>query len=318
MRALYAYEHCCLCGRKCGVNRNRGETGFCGSSPQLRIAWAGLHYGEEPVISGTGGSGTVFLAGCTLKCFFCQNHQLSSEALGRDVSLREFEDICLMLQRKGAHNINLVTGTQFIPSLAEGIKNARKRRLHVPVVWNSSGYESENSLPLLDEFVDIYLPDLKTLDSGLSTGIFGLSDYVLDAPQAIKKMAASRPLHYSDNDETILSSGVIVRHLVLPGLIDNTRTVLEWFASNMAGKALLSVMVQYTPTGRKNPHPVRGDWSRSITAAEYEIVLALLEDLDIVDGFVQELPEENLLPDFSRRNTFPHQLAEPFWFCGDF
>ncbi|MDR3200665.1 MAG: radical SAM protein [Spirochaetales bacterium] len=325
MPALSPYEHCRLCGRKCGARRTLGEKGFCGCDSRLKIAWAGIHYGEEPAICGEGGSGAVFLSGCTLKCFFCQNYQISGfpnsgEGLGRSVEIPEFADICLMLQQKGAENINIVTGTHFIPSLAEGIKESKKRGLRLPVVWNSSGYEQTDILPLLNDFVDIYLPDLKTLDSALSSSLFGVSDYPQTAAAAIREMAASRPLRRKENPRgEALVSGVIVRHLVLPGLKENTRAVLAWFAENLAGKALFSLMFQYNPpaNGERRADIPAGEWARKITPREYEEALAMLEEFGIEDGFVQDLPDgADPLPDFSRKDAFPRDLAHPLWFCG--
>lgn len=319
------YTRCHLCGRECGADRTRGEAGFCGEGADLRIAWAGLHYGEEPVICGAGGSGAVFLSGCTLRCFFCQNYELSGGGgLGRDVSLYEFTEICLMLQEKGAENINIVTGTHFIPSLAAGISAARERGLRLPVVWNSSGFEREALLEVLDSFTDIYLPDIKTLDSRLGRALFGVSGYAQAAARAVLAMAASRPLRYADDSSGRLVSGLIVRHLVLPGLMENTREVLTWFAENLAGRALLSLMFQFTPLRRPLPrgegadsrHKIPGDWDRRVSSREYAEVLSFLEELGIEEGFVQELPDTDELPDFSRADAFPPALARPLWFYG--
>ena len=314
-----AYENCRLCGRNCGADRTAGELGFCGAASRLRIAWAGLHYGEEPVISGRGGSGTVFVSSCGLRCFFCQNHQLSLSGMGGDCQPDQFADICLTLQSHGAENINIVTGTHFIPSLGEGIKNARKKGLRLPVVWNSSGYETLAGISLLDEFVDVYLPDLKVASPTLARGIFGDSSYPNVAKEAILAMAASRPLRYTDDSREILASGLIVRHLVLPGCLENTREALAWFARFLAGKALLSVMFQYTPPTRKDAASIpTGEWTRIVTPDEYEEVLGLLEELGIEDGFVQEAPAEvDCLPDFSLRDAFPTNIAKALWFWGD-
>jgi putative pyruvate formate lyase activating enzyme len=255
------------------------------------------------------------LSGCGLRCFFCQNYQLSRENLGRDTDIREFADICLMLQHKGAENINIVTGTHFLPSLAEGIRESKKRGLTKPVVWNSSGYEQAECFSVLDGFVDIYLPDLKTLDASLGGFMFGVSDYPRSAAAAIKKMAASRPLRYEGSS---LVSGLIVRHLVLPGLPENTRAVLAWFAENLAGRALVSLMFQYSPPGGKGPVP-KGEWGRTVSPEEYEKTLAMLDEFGIEDGFVQEPPGngESRLPDFSSRDAFPGGLARPLWFHGE-
>jgi putative pyruvate formate lyase activating enzyme len=228
-----------------------------------------------------------------------------------------------MLERKGAENINIVTGTHFLPSLAEGIRESRERGLTKPVVWNSSGYETSEYFPLLNDFVDIYLPDLKTLDSSLSESMFGVSDYPDAATRAIKEMAASRPLLRRGAS---LVSGLIVRHLVLPGLLENTRAVLAWFAENVADRALLSLMFQYTPPAGSVPRgglqggqdEGRGEWERGVSAAEYGQALAMLDEFGIEEGFVQELPEDGTpcLPDFSLPDAFPGGLAQPLWFYG--
>jgi putative pyruvate formate lyase activating enzyme len=219
-----------------------------------------------------------------------------------------------MLQQKGAENINIVTGTHFLPSLAEGIRESKEKGLTKPVIWNSSGYEKAEYLPVLDGFVDIYLPDLKTLDASLGGLMFGVSDYPRTAVAAIKNMADSRPLRYRDSS---LVSGLIVRHLVLPGLLENTRAVLAWFAENLADRALLSLMFQYTPSEGNAPAP-NGEWGRTVSPTEYAETLAMLDEFGIENGFVQEPPEANQswLPDFSSRDAFPGGLAHPLWFYG--
>jgi putative pyruvate formate lyase activating enzyme len=225
-----------------------------------------------------------------------------------------------MLQQNGVENINIVTGTHFLPSLAEGIREAKRKGLTKPVIWNSSGYEKLEYFSVLDDFVDIYLPDLKTLESSLSGVMFGAPDYPRAAAAAVKNMAASRPLRYKDSScggQQVLVSGVIVRHLVLPGLRENTRAVLAWFADNVADKALLSLMFQYTPpAGRALPQ--QGEWRRTISSEEYENTIAMLDEFGIEEGFIQEPPENTgaCLPDFSLWNAFPGGLAHPLWFYG--
>jgi putative pyruvate formate lyase activating enzyme len=220
-----------------------------------------------------------------------------------------------MLQEKGAENINIVTGTHFIPSLAAGIAEAKRKGLRLPLVWNSSGYEQADMIGLLDTFIDIYLPDLKTLDASLSSALFGVSDYPEAAAAAIREMAASRPLRYRQDS---LISGLIVRHLVLPGLMENTRGVLAWFAENLAGQALLSLMFQFVSPARDLPRDknIPGEWTRRISPGEYRETLDMLDYFGIEDGFVQELPEDGPVPDFSRRDAFPGGLAHPLWFHG--
>ncbi|MDR1411817.1 MAG: radical SAM protein, partial [Spirochaetaceae bacterium] len=191
MEKKSAYEHCRLCPRRCGADR-RSAPGFCGETSELRLASASIHRGEEPPITGSGGSGTVFITGCNLGCVFCQNRQISRAEMGRAVSAGEFAAICLALEKKGAGNINLVTGSHAVPALAEGIRAAREQGLSVPVLWNSSAYESPETLALLAGTVDVYLPDLKTLDREIARRFFRAPDYPEQAAAAILYMLESR------------------------------------------------------------------------------------------------------------------------------
>ncbi|MDR2448048.1 MAG: radical SAM protein [Treponema sp.] len=304
---LSSYKNCRLCPRKCGVDRSAGKKGFCGETSALRVAAASIHRGEEPPITGTGGSGVVFVSGCALQCAFCQNYQISQQGMGRTVTEAEFVRICLALQEKNAENINIVTGSHAAPALAAGIKAARKQGLVIPVLWNSSGYETLETLSPLEDVIDGYLPDLKTLDSALAERFFKAADYGEAASMAIKKMLEFRDMRY---EGAILRSGVIVRHLVLPGRLDATRDVLRWFAENAMGKGLLSLMTQYTPV-RSGDMP-----DRSVNEAEYEVVLNWLDEFGIDDGFYQELTlsaDSEWLPDFKRVNSFSSELSTPVW-----
>jgi putative pyruvate formate lyase activating enzyme len=230
-----------------------------------------------------------------LGCVFCQNWQISGGHLGRVVKTAEFVRICLELQKKGAENINIVTGSHAVPAIAEGIDAARASGLARPVLWNTSSYESPESLELLRDRVDMYLPDLKTLDSGLSGRFFNAPDYPETAKAAIQKMMDYRP------------GRVLIRHLVLPGYLESTRETLAWFAGHYSGRARLSLMTQYTPVGTKGPR-------RFITTAEYETVLGWLEEFGIEDGFCQE-PAAGVdwLPDFNLQNPFTSDLSVPVW-----
>lgn len=227
--------------------------------------------------------------------------------MGRTVTEAEFVRICLALQEKNAENINIVTGSHAAPALAAGIKAARKQGLVIPVLWNSSGYETLETLSPLEDVIDGYLPDLKTLDSALAERFFKAADYGEAASMAIKKMLEFRDMRY---EGAILRSGVIVRHLVLPGRLDATRDVLRWFAENAMGKGLLSLMTQYTPV-RSGDMP-----DRSVNEAEYEVVLNWLDEFGIDDGFYQELTlsaDSEWLPDFKRVNSFSSELSTPVW-----
>jgi putative pyruvate formate lyase activating enzyme len=313
------YGQCILCGRDCGVDRTKGERGFCGETAELRLSSASIHRGEEPPITGKGGSGTVFFTGCTLHCSFCQNWQISREGMGRVVSVSEFADICLDLASHGAENINLVTGTQFIPSIVAGLEEARTRGLSIPVLWNSSGYDKAESLVPLAPLVDVWLPDLKTLDSSLAKRRFRAANYPALAQKSILSMAGRHPVSIVNG---VMRSGLMVRHLVLPGLLDNTREVLRWFADHLAGRALISVMMQYTPIPAAEAHHGETDGScvdtekpeRYINKNEYTKVLAMMDEFDIEDGFYQELePDAEWLPDFNKTNPFPSTLSTPIW-----
>ncbi|MDR2363694.1 MAG: radical SAM protein [Spirochaetaceae bacterium] len=317
-----SYAACDLCPRNCGVNRLSGEKGYCGETAELRLAAAGIHRGEEPPVTGAGGSGTIFVSGCNLGCGFCQNWQISREGMGRIVTEGEFARIAMALQEQGAENINIVTGSHSAPALVRGIKAARAQGLTVPVLWNSSAYESPGALDLLRDTVEAYLPDLKTLDPALSARFFKAPDYPERAAAAIRRMMDFRDLRFGppgtkgpggNGAETprVLRSGVLIRHLVLPGYLDATRQVLRWFAGNAQGRALLSLMTQYTPPKTGAPDIP----NRYISEKEYETLLRWLEELDIEDGFYQELVPGNTdwFPDFEKTNPFSSALSLPIW-----
>ena len=314
---LNKYKNCCLCPRACDVDRLAGgassvDFGFCRESSQLRLAFAGLHRGEEPPLSGKGGSGTIFVSGCNLGCAFCQNRQISQEGMGRAVLTEEFAVICMELQNKGAENINIVTGSHAVPAIVMGLCAAKNTGLRIPVLWNSSGYESPETLKLLDGLIDIWLPDLKTLDSALAAGFFNAPGYPQAAVSAIMWMIRNRPRH------------VIIRHLILPGHLESTRAVLRWFADYAAGRASLSLMSQYTPVtkaggyGRLELSGGTKPPERYLARQEYETVLGWLGEFGIEDGFCQEfVTGSDWLPDFNRSNPFSSELSVPVWHFRD-
>ena len=305
------YRNCLLCPRRCGVNRDDNFRGYCGETSALRLAYAGIHWGEEPPIVGTGGSGTIFITGCNLGCAFCQNFQISQKGMGRVVDSGEFAEICLALEEKGAENINLVTGSHAAPALSLGIEAARKRGLVIPVLWNSSGYDGAEALEILKDLVDVYLPDLKTLDSKIAARFFNAPDYPEHAVAAILKMMENRKLRF--HSETMVS-GVMVRHLVIPGYQEATRQVLRWFSENCCGneKALLSLMTQYTPV--QVPDVKSEIPGAYVSDDEYQTVLSMLTEFGIDDGYCQELVTgSEWLPDFTRRNPFSSELSLPVW-----
>jgi len=311
------YSPCLICPRKCGVDRLAGETGYCGEGAILRIGTAVIHRGEEPPLIGTGGSGTIFLSGCNLGCVFCQNYQVSQgdrgePPLGKAVSAYDFADICVMLESSGAENINIVTGSHAVPGIIEGFNAARKKGVEIPFLWNSSGYDSQEALILLKEHIDIFLPDIKTLDKKISSEFFNAPDYPDAAKAAVLKMIEimheKNPYNAQDK--------VIIRHLILPGYLESTHSVLRWFAENAKDRALLSLMTQYTPVLRRDKPSLKNAPKRYVNKEDYETVMSWLEEFKIEDGFCQELVTgSEWLPDFRRINPFPSKLSVPVWSC---
>lgn len=290
---MLSYENCTLCPRKCGVDRSKGQLGFCRQPGHIRAARAAAHYWEEPVISGSFGSGAVFFSGCTLQCCFCQNGVISQENLGKDVSTEHLREIFLRLIDDGVQNINLVTPTHFLPSILPALSP----KLPVPVVYNCGGYERVETLRELDGLVDIYLPDMKYSDAALAAKLSAAPDYVETAKAAISEMY--RQVGPAVIKDDIMTRGTIVRHLVLPGQIDNSLGVLDWFAEAFTkGDVLFSLMSQYVPMGKAKMMP---PFDRCVTEEEYDAVLSYLDFLGIENGFTQDFSaaSEDYIPDFS-------------------
>ena len=290
---MLSYENCTLCPRRCGVDRSKGQLGFCRQPGHIRAARAATHYWEEPVISGNFGSGAVFFSGCTLKCCFCQNGIISQENLGKDVSTEHLREIILRLIDDGVQNINLVTPTHFLPSILPALSP----KLPVPVVYNCGGYENVETLCALEGLVDVYLPDMKYSDAALATALSAAPDYVETAKAAILEMY--RQVGPAVIEDDIMTRGMLVRHLVLPGQIDNSLGVLDWFAETFPqGNVLFSLMSQYVPMGKAKTMP---PFDRCVTEEEYDAVLSYLDFLGIENGFTQDFSaaSEDYIPDFS-------------------
>ena len=272
------YTHCTLCPRHCGVDRSRGQLGFCKMPGQLRVARAAAHYWEEPVISGSFGSGTVFFSGCTLGCVFCQNQQISHENFGKEITSAHLREIFEQLIDDGVQNINLVTPTHFLPSILPALTP----KLSVPVVYNCGGYESVETLKELEGLVDIYLPDFKYSDNRLAAKLSKAPDYFETASAAILEMfRQTGPVVIQDDQ---MQKGVILRHLILPGFVDNSLGVLDWVADHFQkGDILFSLMSQYVPMG-----PVQPPLDRRVTEEEYDAVLSYLWFLGLEDGYTQD------------------------------
>ena len=270
---------CNLCPRRCNAERSETVgTGFCQMPTTPHIARAALHHWEEPVISGTQGSGAVFFSGCALRCVFCQNHEISTDCFGEAVSVERLREIYAELIAQGAHNINLVTASHFAPWVAQSLSPA----LPVPVVWNCGGYESAEILSMLAGKVQVYLPDLKYADNALAAKLSAAPDYFEVATAAIEEM--HRQVGDCVMEDGLLKRGVVIRHLVLPGQLDNTRRVLDWVSQTFSsGQVLVSLMSQYTP----QPN-AEGLLARRVRASEYRAAAQYMENCGIVDGFLQE------------------------------
>ena len=285
---MESYVNCNLCPRQCGIDRTAGATGFCGCPDQILVAKAMIHKWEEPVLAEKGGSGAIFFGGCTLGCKYCQNRAISAKPVGEAVSSEKLRQIMEDLIAQGAENIDLVTPTQFLP----GILPALEKPLPVPVVYNCGGYERVETLKRLENKVDIYLPDLKYADDDLAFRLSGVKDYFRTATNALREMVrqVGKPQWAGDK----LIKGVIVRHLILPGQVENSLKVLDWLGEHLGDSVLISLMRQYTPMPGMMP-----PFDRPITDDEYESVLSWMY-LNDLQGFTQEADSANksYIPEF--------------------
>ncbi|MBI5487839.1 MAG: radical SAM protein [Deltaproteobacteria bacterium] len=283
LRELFA--RCEVCPWACRVDRRIERSGKCGMGTVPVVSSANLHRGEEPPLSGLRGSGTIFLAGCNLACRFCQNWPISHLRHGEPASIEELAGMMLTLERRGAHNVNLVTPTHFTPQIVEAVARARRGGLSVPLVWNSNGYERVEALRLLDGVVEIYLPDLKYADDEHAAAFSGAKDYWATATAAIAEM--NRQVGRLVRDECgIAVRGLIIRHLVLPGGLSGTRRVLQWVAEHLPPGTALSLMGQYFPAGEAVGDRRIG---RKLSPEEYADACALLDEFPEIEGWTQDM-----------------------------
>lgn len=308
------FTHCSLCPRDCRADRAGGKRGACRERDKVRIARAALHMWEEPCITGRGGSGTVFFSGCTLGCVFCQNASIARGGAGKEVSVDYLAEIFLRLQEEGAENINLVTGDHFVPQIVKGLQRGRDGGLCIPVVYNTSSYVKADTLRCLEGLVDIYLPDFKYYDSGRAYRYAKAKDYPLTAKEAIKEMVRQqgKPEFIGKNGESLdsraynalddpegktMSRGTIVRHLLLPGGLEDGKRILSYLLDTYGETIYISIMNQYTPMG---VFPEMPELNSRVTEEEYEALLEFAIDRGIENGFFQEgnTAEESFIPSF--------------------
>ena len=288
-------DNCKLCPFECKANRNKGEKGRCKAGNKIKIALYKLHFDEEPCISGKNGSGTIFFSDCNLKCKYCQNYKISCENKGKEISIERLAEIMLELQKQKANNINLVTAAPYVPMIIEAIKIAKTNGLVIPILYNSSGYESINSLKMLDGYIDIYLPDFKYFDNKLGIRLSNVSNYRETAIDSIKEMKYQVGENVY-NEDGILQKGIIIRHLVLPNNISNSKAVLTWIKREMP-ETTISLMAQYFPTYKAKEIE---EINRKLTLEEYKEIEEFLYKLNLENGYIQSLEdeEEKYVPEF--------------------
>lgn len=291
---------CILCPRLCQADRSV-TTGYCGVTDRLRVARAALHFWEEPCISGEEGSGAVFFSGCNLRCVYCQNYKIAHAEQGKEISAERLKEIFLELQDQKANNINLVTATHYVPQIIEALKKAKEQGLCIPVVYNCGGYESVETLKQLEGFVDIYLPDFKYMDPERAKKYSHAEDYPQKAMAAIAEMVRQQPEARFD-ERGLMKCGVIVRHLMLPGGIKDSKAVIKYLYETYQNRIFISMMNQYTPLPQVEAYP---EINRKLRKKEYDRLVDYAISIGVENGFVQEgdTAKESFIPDFTNEGV---------------
>ena len=293
---LKLLEKCNLCPRKCFVNRLQGELGFCRASNDVKIAKVTLHHWEEPCVSGASGSGTVFFSNCNLKCVFCQNHKISHERTGKMISINRLSEIFLEQQERGAHNINLVTPTHYVPQIIEALILAKNMGLNIPILYNSNGYENLDTIKALRGFIDVYLPDLKYYKDKYALKYSKAPDYFNVASKAITEMF-SQVGDAKFNNDGVIQKGVIIRHLMLPGLLFDSKRILDFIYTTFNDSVYISLMNQYTPMHDAFKFP---EINKALNPNHYNTLIGYCLNLGITNCFIQESGTSSkvFVPDF--------------------
>jgi putative pyruvate formate lyase activating enzyme len=294
-------KRCGLCPRGCGIDRLAGETGFCGAGRDAQVALASLHQWEEPCLSGDRGSGTVFFSHCNLRCAFCQNHAISQDGAGKEISIKRLSGIFREQQTRGAHNLNLVSPTPYVPQILAAIDCARAGGFILPVVYNTNSYETPATVSALAGYVDIYLPDLKYFDPQIAVKYSAAPDYFHHAAKAVEAMVkqAGPPLLGNDG---LMRCGVIIRHLLLPGFLEDSKRIVEYIHRTFGDAVYLSLMSQYTPVYKAAEYP---QINRTVEQTEYSALVDYARSLGVSNGFVQEggAATESFIPEFDLRGV---------------
>ena len=294
---LEKLKRCDICPHNCKVNRLQSQLGRCKCNDKIKIALASVHHFEEPCISGKNGSGTVFFSNCNLNCKFCQNYEISQEEKGVEITIDKLADIFIKQQEKGVHNINLVTPTMYAYQIIEAIKMARKKGLNIPIIYNSNGYENIETIKALNGYIDVYLPDLKYYENDLGEKYSGIKNYFEYASKAVLEMYKQVGSPEFDQNGNIIK-GLMIRHLVLPNNIENSKSVLTWIKENINENVYINIMAQYFPT-----YKAKGikELNRKLSKEEYEEIENFVYGLNIKNGYIQELGEheEEYVPDFN-------------------
>lgn len=289
-------KNCKLCPRNCGINRLDGNIGFCKSGKNIRVAKVSLHHWEEPCISGDSGSGTVFFSHCNLQCSFCQNHKISTEGAGKEISIERLSEIFLEQQQKSAHNINLVTPTHYVPQIIEALRIAKSKGLTIPVIYNTNSYESIETLKSLKGYIDVYLPDLKYFSNKYSCRYSNSPDYFHHATKAIEEMF-SQVGKLKFNNKGLIEKGVIIRHLMLPGLLFDSKKIMDYIYNTFGNSVYISIMNQYTPMPLYNNYP---EINKPLNPKHYDALIDYCLSLGIENAFIQEngTCSESFIPSF--------------------
>ena len=288
-------KNCMLCPRKCGVNRYE-KKGLCGANDKIKIAYYSLHMWEEPIISGKNGSGTIFFSNCNMKCIYCQNKKISIDGYGKYISRKKLSEIMLKLQNMGAHNINLVTPTHYVPQIAYSLKKIKNNKLYIPVVYNTSSYENIITLKMMDNLIDIYLADLKYYDDQLAFNYSGCRNYFEYATLAIDEMFRQVG-EYKFNEQGLMTRGLVVRILILPGHLDDAKMIIKYLYKTYKDDIFISIMNQYTPVN----HCIYNNLNRKLTEDEYNDVIKYALELGVKNAFIQDgdTAEESFIPKFN-------------------